>query len=352
MSLRIELGWDRNATSGDSEHWLVATLRGFPRTDQPASFAILMDTSTSMLGRRLAYAREAVAGLVSACLPADRLVVYSFGSAVTEVLDTPGGADVGAVLAGVGASGKTRLDLALSACAKWMTDRSGPRYVVVLTDGDPTDVDGRLAAVDPILSQARSLGASGVRTSVIGIGSAASYDGSFLRSLADAGGGTSAVGVEPSGLPERILGVLRGDAAEEVELTLALDSDVLEVHEAWRVAPRVEPLTLAAGRVAVAVGEGGGIGFRVRYRAPLAAGRGVRSVGTLRVRQAEGTEVAVDLTLTVAAPRSAALRALNAEVDQFRVRVELARTAQLRSMADDPEDPLRHTRRLSGSRDA
>lgn len=347
MSLRLDLGWDRRASTGDSEHWLAVTLRGFEHTDEPASFAVLLDTSTSMLGSRLGHARAAIAALVRACRPSDRLIVYAFGSAVTLVLDTPGGADVASALAGLSASGKTRLDLAITACASWISGRTGPRYVVVLTDGDPTDADGRRAAVEPILSQARALGAAGVRTSVIGIGSADSYDGSFFRSLADAGGGPSAVGVEPSKLADRVLSELRGAGAEVVDLTVAVESDALEVQEAWRVAPRVQPLTVADGRVALAATEGGVIGIRVRYRAPLASGRGPRGVGTLRVRQAAGTEVTAPLTLNLVAPHSPELAALDPVVDQLRVRVELARTAQLRSAADDPEDQLRHTRRLS-----
>lgn len=38
---------------------------------------------------------------------------------------------------------------------------------------------------------------------------------------------------------------------------------------------------------------------------------------------------------------------LNAEVDGLRVRVELARTAQLRAASDDSDDQLRLTRRLA-----
>ncbi len=352
MSLRLAVGWDRNASSGNSEHWLMVTLRGFQRTDEPASFAVLMDTSTSMLGSRLAHARAAVAGLVRACHPCDRLLVYAFSSGVTPVLDTPGGADVTAALAGLSAAGKTRLDLAISACATWISGRPGPRYILVLTDGDPTDADGRRAAVEPIITQASALGAMGVRTSVIGIGSADGYDGSFLRALADAGGGPSAVGVEPSALADRVLSELRGAGADEIDLILAVDSGDLDVSEAWRVAPRVQPLTLADRRVVLAATEGGVIALRLRYRAPLASGRGPRSVGTLRVRQADGTEVTAPLTLNLVAPHSPDLTSLDAAVDQLRVRVELARTAQLRSTADDPEEQLRHTRRLSELVDA
>lgn len=352
MSLRLELGWDRQASTGDSEHWLAVTLRGLARTEEPASFAVLVDTSTSMLGSRLAHAREAIAGLVRACGTKDHLIVYAFGSAATPVLDTPGGVDVGASLVALTASGKTRLDLALRACETWIRGRPAPRYIVVLTDGDPTDAEGRRADVEPILVQARALGAVGVRTSVIGIGSAEGYDGSFLRSLADAGGGPSAIGVAPTALAERLLSDLRGTGAAEVDLALTLDSDVLSVVEAWRAAPRVQPLTATDGRVPFSATEGGTIGLRLRCRAPLASGRGARGVGTLRVRQADGREVEAPLTLNLVAPSSPELTALEPEVDKLRVRIELARTAQLRSATENADDQLRHTRRLSELVDA
>jgi hypothetical protein len=305
-----------------------------------------------MLGSRLAHARRAVAGLVRACDPKDRLIVYSFGSSVTPVLDTPGGATVDTGLAALSASGKTRLDLALGACDMWIRGRQGPRYIVVLTDGDPTDAEGRRAAVDPILAQARALGAAGVRTSVVGIGSADGYDASFLRSLADAGGGPCAIGVEPSTLAERLLSELRGVGAGDVDLSLAVESDVLTVSEAWRAAPRVQPLTVVDGRVTLAAAEAGAIGLRLRYRAPLASGRGTRRVGTLRLRQASGPEVEAPLVLNLVTPNSPDLTTLDPDVDKLRVRVELARTAQLRSTADDAEDQLRHTRKLSELVDA
>ncbi len=352
MSLRLELGWDRPASTGDSEHWLAVTLRGLARTDEPASFAVLVDTSTSMLGSRLAHAREAIASLVRACAPSDRLIVYAFSTAVTPVLDTPGGVDVGASLAALTASGKTRLDLALRACETWIRGRPAPRYIVVLTDGDPTDADGRRADVEPLLVQARALGGVGVRTSVIGIGSAEGYDGSFLRSLADAGGGPSAIGVAPAALADRVLSDLRGAGAAEVDLALALDSDELSLLEVWRAAPRVQPLTVTDSRVAFAATEGGTIGLRLRFRAPLASGRGARGVGTLRVRQADGGEVEAQLTLNLVAPHSPELTALEPEVDKLRVRIELARTAQLRSATEDADDQLRHTRTLSELVDA
>ncbi len=352
MSLRLELSWDRHASTGDSEHWLAVTLRELARSEEPASFAVLVDTSTSMLGSRLAHAREAIAGLVRTCGSKDRLIVYAFGSAATPVLDTPGGVDVGASLAALTASGKTRLDLALRACETWIRGRPPPRYIVVLTDGDPTDADGRRADVEPILVQARALGSVGVRTSVIGIGSAEGYDGSFLRSLADAGGGPSAIGVAPTALAERVLSDLRGAGAAEVDVVVTLDSDVLSVVEAWRAAPRVQPLTVTDGRVAFSATEGGTIGLRLRHRAPLASGRGARSVGTLRVRQADGREVEAPLTLKLVAPNSPELTALEPEVDKLRVRIELARTAQLRSATEDVDDQLRHTRRLSDLVDA
>lgn len=347
MSLRAAIAWDRSASIGDSEHWLSVTFDGLPSADAPASVAILVDTSTSMIGDRLEHARSAVASLVRACRPGDRLAVFSFGSEVRRIVESQGGEDVSEPLRSLLAGGKTRLDLALEAASAWLATRTGVRHLVLLTDGDPTDADGRRAPTQPLLDGAVALARTGVRAAVIGLGRTEGYDPAFLRALADGCGGTSFVGVPPPLLAERALTALRTGQADSVDVTLCVESGELTVIEAWRVAPRVQPLSTVSGSVSLATANGGSILVRCRFTSALGAARGARDVGILRVEGATTPRLEIPLALNLVGPTALERNALDPAVDRLRVRVELARTAALRAASEDAEDQLRLTRRMS-----
>lgn len=347
MSFRVEVDWDRPTSVGESEHWLSVTLSGLPSPDAPMSFAVLVDTSTSMLGDRLAQARAAVAAICAGCRPNDRLAVFSFASDVRQVVVASGGDDVTGALGQLEAGGKTRLDLALDAADTWLDGRAGTRRLLLLTDGDPTSAEGRRVDVAPFVERARGLGARGVRTTVIGLGSVESYDSGFLRSFADAGGGPSFVGVPPQELVERALGALRAGSDEASEVELRLASNELALLEAWRVVPRVQPLSAGVEGASLSAAERGVVLLRLRLVSELASRLGSKLVGELQVRVSGGQSLTIPLHLRIVSPSSSDRNALNAEVDGLRVRVELARTAQLRAASNDSDDQLRLTRRLA-----
>ncbi len=347
MSLRVEVDWDRPTSIGESEHWLSVALSGLPSPDAPMSFAVLVDTSTSMLGDRLAQARAAVAAICGGCRPNDRLAVFSFASDVRQVVVASGGDDVAAALGALQAGGKTRLDLALDAADTWLDGRAGTRRLLLLTDGDPTTAEGRRVEVAPFVERARRFGAMGVRTTVIGLGSVESYDSGFLRSFADAGGGPSFVGVPPEELVERTLSALRAGTEESSEVELRLVSNELALLEAWRVVPRVQPLSAGAEGTSLSASERGVVLLRLRLVSELASRLGSRPVGELQVQASGGQSATIPLHLRIVSPSSPDRNVLNADVDRLRVRVELARTAQLRAASDDSDDQLRLTRRLA-----
>lgn len=347
MSLRANVAWDRPASTGDSEHWLSVTFDGLPSADAPASVAILVDTSTSMVGDRLEHARSAVTSLVRACRSDDRLAVFSFGSDVRRVVEAPGGEDVSEPVRSLVAGGKTRLDLALEAASAWLATRTGVRHLVLLTDGDPTDADGRRARTEPILEGVVALGRAGVRAAVIGLGRTEGYDPAFLRALADGCGGACFVGVAPALLAERALAALRTGQADGADVTLRIESTELTVTEAWRVAPRVQPLATVNGAVSFATANGGIVLMRCRFTSALGAGRGARGVGSLHVEGTATSAAAIPLTLNLVGPTAGERNALDAAVDRLRVKVELARTAALRATSEDVDDQLRLTRRMS-----
>jgi hypothetical protein len=347
MTLRAEIGWDRSASTGDSEHWLSVAFEGLPSANAPASIAVLVDASTSMVGDRLEQARSAVSSLVRACRPEDRVAVFSFGSEVRRVVEAHGGEEVADALGTLVAGGKTRLDLAMGAASAWLATRTDARHVVLLTDGDPTDADGRRAPTQPLLDGAVALGRTGVRAAVIGLGRTEGYDPAFLRALADGCGGTSFVGVSPALLAERALTALRTGQADSADVNLRVESGELTVIEAWRVAPRVQPLSTVGGSVSLATANGGSILVRCRFTSVLGAARGARNVGILRVEGATTRRLEIPLALNLVGPTALERNALDPAVDRLRVRVELARTAALRAASEDAEDQLRLTRRMS-----
>ena len=351
MSLDVKVAWDRPASSGDSEHWLLVSLRGVQAADTPRALAILVDTSTSMVGERLARARATVESVVRSCPHTDRVLVLGFGSSVVRVVEVPGGSGVGGALGGLMAAGKTRLDLALVEAESWLKHQTGRRHILLLTDGDPTDIEGKRTDIAPLVERARSLAQSGVRFTVVGLGSADRYDASFLRSLADAAGGVAVVGVPAAKLVEQTSTAIRGADGDTADVDFELDSSELSLLEAWRVKPRVQPLHLRGRGGTMPAGMDGAILLRTRFVVGLGARRGERRVGTLLARQRGASQVAIPLLLNLVPPGSSERAVLNIDVDRLRMKVELARTAQLRAGAEDWDDQVRLTRQLASLAD-
>lgn len=347
MTLQVETKWDRPNSTGEGEHWLAVTLSGLPSATGGTSYALLIDTSTSMLGTRLEQARAAVAAFCAGCGPTDRVGVFSFASQIARVVVAEGGDDIKGALSPLSAGGKTRLDLALEAAAEWIASQPAPHRLLVLTDGDPTNAEGRRVDTAPLLERARALARQGARAAVIGLGSAESYDATFLRALADAGGGPSFVGVEPGQLVPRALAALQTGVLESNEVEIDLESTELQLLEAWRVEPRVQPLPVEGTSVRLPASEGGVVLLRLQLTSALAAGLGRRELGELQVRAGDGLACSAQLHLRLVSPSSRDRLALNAAVDALRVRVELARTAELRAAAEAADDQLRLTRRLA-----
>jgi len=351
MSLDLTASWDRPSSAGDSEHWLLLSLRGVVAADSPQAHAILVDTSTSMVGDRLRRARETVERVVRTVPATDRVMVLGFGSEVTRILEVPGGSEVRGALGSLAAAGKTRLDLALQEARRWLEPQAGRQHVLLLTDGDPTDADGRRSPGAPLIDQAKAMGSAGVRITVVGLGSADRYDATFLRSFADAAGGVAVVGVPPAQLAERTSTATRLASTNNADLEFDLVSADLTLLEAWRVEPRVQPLFLQDSSGRLPAGESTAVLLRTRMVVGLGARRGVRQVGVLNVRQRGGSEQSLPLSLNLVAPGSSEQAVLNCTVDRLRMKVELARTAQLRVGAEDWDDQVRLTRQLASIAD-
>lgn len=345
MSLMALTAWDRPKTTGDDDHWLSVTLMGMDVRPRALAMAVLLDSSNSMLGERLSQAQAAIAAVVRELGAEDRIAVWAFASEARLVFEGPGGVDANAPLATVRASGKTRLDLGLAAAEAWLAREPGRPRILVLTDGDPTSAEGRRVDGQTFLDEARRLGRGGVQIITVGIGSAGAYDASLLRSLADLTSGVAIASIGPEALGPHVLACLKTTRAEADEVQISVDGPSLQLMEAWRVEPRVQPLRIDGGSVRLGRSAGLRLLLHLRYRSPLGMGRGPAAIGRLRVG-ADGFTADVPLTLDHVSATAPERRTLDLEVDRLRARVEIARASELRSSIRDPEEQLRLTRQL------
>lgn len=343
MSGTLSVAWDRPNTTGDDDHWLAVTIQGGASVEGPLSLAIAVDCSTSMLGDRLVQAREAVNLVVRQLADRDTVAVWVFGSDTRRIVEERGGTDLSSHFAAIRAGGKTRLDLVLESISTWLGTRKGRRQILLLTDGDPTDAEGRRAETGPLIESARNLGRSGVRVVTVGIGSAASYDAGFLRQVADVTGGLALASLSPAEVAQKVLAAMQATTAESADETFSVEGSGLDLLEAWRVEPRVQPLLRDGARFHASVADGARLILRVHYQAPIGSTRGLIQVGDLRTASGLSATLALNL-VTVSSPDRLAL---NADVDRLRARVEMARTAEMRALAADPAEKLRLTMRLS-----
>lgn len=147
---------------------------------------LVVDTSGSMQGEPLAGAEQAARSFLAQMPPGTRVAVVAFGD--TPQLVSPMSADTAAAMAaldGLEASGETALYDALgTALAQFGPPAESLRQsLVVLSDGGDTASSATLEATSALVSDA------GVEFAAVELVTS-EYDGTALRTLAGAGGGT------------------------------------------------------------------------------------------------------------------------------------------------------------------
>lgn len=113
-----------------------------PRTGQPLSIAILIDTSGST-AKDLPYEKESVRRFLNAVIrqgnPEDAAAIYAFNYDVYRVIDfTRNLRSLEAALRGVKAEGGTSMYDALILSAPSLAEREGRHAIVLITDGGDT----------------------------------------------------------------------------------------------------------------------------------------------------------------------------------------------------------------------
>lgn len=333
----------------------------------PVQVIILLDISGSMIGTRLEKACSAIEVAWRGMSAGDSLTVLTFSSEVKVLLSA---VEKGRVEEHVVAQALSRVEVGgvtfLSEALRVAFERAAamptaqPRFIWLVTDGNPTTAGGR--AVDDfssLLRLAADGAARGILLGVLGLGDAGNYNANFLRNLAERGGGRFCYASAPEQLERQFqaqLNVAQEIRATQGELILNLEpgnhvraiarilpqylplEGSMSVRQQWRIpikgisAPvtvvliellNALPLGLAAGRLSV--GE-------ISAVARLGSEFYECAVQTLEIECAVGTD-----------PR---LYERNPDVEKLRIAMELARNASLRMEADQFSDKLDATQRL------
>jgi len=139
----------------------------------PKDLVLVLDTSGSMSGGKIEQAKEALRFILGNLNPDDRFAVMAF-SDFTEALQTelvPVSAEAVALAIGwvsrIEAGGGTNIDQALSLACSIFEENDRPRFLVFLTDGEPT-----VGETDPlaISRHAADANTAAARVFVFGVG--------------------------------------------------------------------------------------------------------------------------------------------------------------------------------------
>ena len=173
----------------------------FPGLRQPRALelAIVIDCSGSMQGDSIAQAKQALAGILDALQPRDRVTVVAFGSTTKRLSDrllpcTPANLGKARQFADElqADMGGTEIGPALQAAYAAASDsESGDVFVVT---------DGEVSSWEAVVAEAKR---SGRRVFTVGVGSAVSE--AFVRGLAAATGGGCELVSPREGMADRVI---------------------------------------------------------------------------------------------------------------------------------------------------
>lgn len=300
MSLSMNTRWECPSTVAGPRHWLAVDLRDDSRA-QPRTVVVL-DTSASMVGGRLEQLRAAAAWLIDAF--DGPVEVWAFSSTTWRIDPASQSA-----LAALEAAGKSRLDVALNAALTRAS--AGPLHVIVVSDGGPTDVDGRRQTPEALCTAVARR--ENLRISALIIGGSKTV---ALDALTAAHGGVRVLwadGAPPAGLVDNL-------PAASQHVTLHIEG-AAHLAEAWHVgASAPQALRIDNDGARLQLSDSTRVLLGLEWRPPLGTRPGSKTIGTLLVRGPD-SELVQSLTLQVVRPGSSKLANVDAELAALRTRL-------------------------------
>lgn len=366
----ISTGWNRPCRSLAGAATRVLALHLRPATAErprPIHALVLLDVSTSMAGGgKMAGANQAITAVWRELQPGDRMALVVFSSRVRTLLGwvTKGDADdhlVADALISLEVGGTTCLETGLDQAFAMLADcpADEARFLWLVTDGQPTDPNGRPREdVAPILDATRRAVVGGVTLCALGLGDAADYNAPFLRDLADSGRGLFCYAPDPASLTARLQGLLvraRAEGITQARLHLAL-SPGTTVKAIARIMPEYLPMDLPAATEGIEVVIGTVtrpetvILVEIVHAALFGTRAGPQTLGSVRISGRDGGQEvateAVPLVLTFVPPDDPRLHAVDAACDELRVAMEIARNAEMRARSHSAAEKLLITSQL------
>ncbi len=270
LQVRTALDKDFRPLRGDFLQTLMIELtpsRGMSAL--PLNLGILLDVSGSMEGAKLENAKQACNLLLEQLKPEDRATVCVFSSGARTIVPSQM-FDAGVKrlaqreVAQLQIEGATELLAGLNQVYREVAPHRSPdvtTFVILLSDGEPTDSQGyRVKSLDQFLQRAdQEFKSNGVSLSTIGLGSAADYDATFLRDLADRGSSKFLMSQQPSELADAFqdeFGRIQSTVISDVTLEVSRLNGT--VRRFWRVVPDkkiFDPPKVVNGGFRVAVGS-------------------------------------------------------------------------------------------------
>ena len=357
--------WNQACRSiaGSATLYLGVRISPQPRAARtPVYGVVLLDLSRSMEGAKLAATRQAVQTLWQQLRDGDWLSIVTFSTTSAVLLPWTekrhkDSTHIAAAVAGCRASCTTNLRPGLDEAMRLAAQapKEAGRFIWLLTDGDPTDSEGkRISDLQPFLNSASEAAAAGVTMCAIGLGNAEHYRAEFLRELSDQGRGSFCYAATLDQLSAQLQQQLAG-AHEVVMPSASLSLDLEPGNQllaAARVVPTYVPLDIppAKGHWSLALGNlmlpETVLLLEVATAAPLMAEVGTRTVGMLRIRAERGGpswETSSPLALRFERPGSPDILNRDSLIEGLRYSMLLVRNEALRLRARTTEEKLRAT---------
>ncbi len=258
LIVEARIGHDKLLSSGDRRTYLMIELRGREGAATAGSLetstALVIDTSGSMAGVRIAQAEEAARRWVQRAPDGDMLAVIGFSQQANVLvprtqLEPSSRRGVLAKLTGIRAAGETCLSCGVQRAASTVADPRRIQRVVVLSDGRANVGVRDVLGVRALASMCRD---RGVSVSTIGLGTG--YNEKVLSALAFDANGLHHFVQDAQDLPkvfEREERTLRATVAADVRATVQLSPGVELVQVLDRQFGRVgQEITIDVGPIA------------------------------------------------------------------------------------------------------